>query len=102
MAQPSTRRIPKPTPRASPSKTSRADHPRPAMPATLSRLAPYQQALRDRGVWRRALRLGLVVGLIQVSLNQGDHWLRHEVDAAVVAKTILTPLLSFSIAFASA
>ncbi len=43
-----------------------------------------------------------MVGLVQVALNQGDHWLRHEVDAAVILKTILSPLLSFAIAFASA
>jgi hypothetical protein len=63
---------------------------------------PYWHALRERAVWARALKLGLVVGLIQVSLNQGDHWLRHEVNAAVVIKTILSPLVSFSIAFVSA
>jgi hypothetical protein len=48
------------------------------------------------------VKLGLVVGFIQVSLNQGDHWLRHEVNTGVVVKTILSPLLSFAIAFASA
>ncbi|HEX2855830.1 MAG TPA: hypothetical protein VHO24_21515 [Opitutaceae bacterium] len=62
----------------------------------------YWRACLEGGVWRRAAKLGLVVGLIQVGVNQGDHWLRHQVDAAVVAKSILSPLLSFSIAFASA
>lgn len=62
----------------------------------------YWRACLDGHVWRRAAKLGLVVGLIQVALNQGDHWLRHQVDAAVVVKSILSPLLSFSIAFASA
>jgi hypothetical protein len=62
----------------------------------------YWRALRERAVWLRAAKLGLVVGLIQVALNQGDHWLRHEVDAAVILKSILSPLLSFAIAFASA
>lgn len=65
-------------------------------------LAHYRSALRDRGVWRRAAKLGLIVGFIQVSLNQGDHWLRHEVNAAVVIKTILSPVVSFGIAFVSA
>lgn len=62
----------------------------------------YREAFRSRAVWIRALRLGLVVGIVQVSLNQGDHWLRHEIDAAVIIKSILSPLLSFGIAFASA
>ncbi|HKB56948.1 MAG TPA: hypothetical protein VKC51_05100 [Lacunisphaera sp.] len=72
------------------------------MNATTSPSGLYWQACRQPAVWSRAIKLGLVVGLIQVVLNQGDHWLRHEVDAAVIVKTILSPLLSFSIAFASA
>lgn len=71
------------------------------MPAPDS-ASPYWHACRQPTVWRRASRLGLTVGLVQVALNQGDHWLRHEVDALVVLKSILSPLLSFSIAFVSA
>lgn len=63
---------------------------------------PYWQACRHPAVWARAARLGLVVGLVQVLLNQGDHWLRGEITAAVIFKSILSPLLSFGIAFASA
>jgi len=62
----------------------------------------YGLALREPAVWLRAAKLGLVVGFIQVSLNQGDHWLRHEVDAAVIIKSVLSPLISFAIAFFSA
>jgi hypothetical protein len=62
----------------------------------------YWQACRHPAVWVRAAKLGLVVGLIQVSLNQGDHWLRGDITTAVVIKSILSPLLSFGIAFASA
>ena len=62
----------------------------------------YLKACRSPAVWVRAAKLGLVVGFIQVSLNQGDHWLRGEVTSAVVLKSILSPLLSFGIAFASA
>lgn len=69
-------------------------------PASRS-FAPYRHALHQRKVWIRAAKLGLVVGIVQVSLNQGDHWLRHEVTTAVVIKTILSPLISFSIAFVS-
>lgn len=59
-------------------------------------------ACRQPAVWRRAARLGLAVGLAQVVINQGDHWLRHEITPLLILKTILSPLLSFSIAFASA
>jgi hypothetical protein len=62
----------------------------------------YLAAMRDPQVWRRTLVLGLPVGLLQAALNQGDHWWRHQVDAAVIAKSILSPLLSCSIAFVSA
>lgn len=72
------------------------------MSATTSPRLPYWQACRNPAVWTRAAKLGLVVGVIQVSLNQGDHWLRGEVTTAVIIKSILSPLLSFGIAFASA
>lgn len=59
-------------------------------------------AARDGRVWRRTLLLGLPVGLLQVALNQGDRWWHHQVDGLVVLKTILSSLLSCSIAFLSA
>jgi hypothetical protein len=59
----------------------------------------YWQAARDPAVWRRAARLGLIIGFLQTSLNQGDHWLRGEITAGLVLKTILSPLLSFAVAF---
>ena len=62
----------------------------------------YRSALRERTVRVRAAKLGLVVGFIQVSLNQGDHWLRLEVTAGVILKSILSPFLSFAIACFSA
>jgi hypothetical protein len=62
----------------------------------------YRHALRHPSVWRRAARLGLAVGLLQAVLNQGDHWFYHQVDHVVVLKTILSPFLSFLIAFLSA
>lgn len=72
------------------------------MTARPSSTALYWQACLQPSVWQRALRLGLVVGLVQVSLNQGDHWLRHEITSGLILKSILSPLLSFGIAFASA
>jgi hypothetical protein len=62
----------------------------------------FWRACRQPAVWTRAARLGLVVGFIQVSLNQGDHWLRGEITPAVITKSILSPLLSFAITFLSA
>lgn len=72
------------------------------MSATTSPRLPYWQACRHPAVWARAAKLGLVVGLIQVSLNQGDYWLRGQITTLIVIKSILSPLLSFGIAFASA
>jgi hypothetical protein len=62
----------------------------------------FWSACRHPAVWTRAAKLGLVAGVIQISLNQGDHWLRGEITTGVIIKTILSPLLSFGIAFASA
>jgi hypothetical protein len=72
------------------------------MSATTSPRLPYWQACRQPAVWARAAKLGLVVGVIQVSLNQGDYWLSGQVTTLIVIKSILSPLLSFAIAFASA
>ena len=72
--------------------------PRPRLAARSRFLA----AARDPRVWRRTLLLGLPVGLLQAALNQGDHWWHHQVDGPVVLKTILSPLLSCTIAFVSA
>lgn len=57
---------------------------------------------RDFRVWRRALCIGLPVGLLQAGLNQGDHWYNQHVDGVVLFKTVLSPLLSFTVAFLSA
>jgi hypothetical protein len=72
------------------------------MSTTTSPVSRYWQACRHPAVWARAAKLGLVVGVIQVALNQGDHWLQGHITAGVVLKSILSPLLSFGIAFASA
>ncbi len=63
---------------------------------------PVLSAVRTAAVWRRAALIGLPVGFLQVAVNQGDHWLRHELTAGVLLKSIVSPLLSFGIAFASA
>jgi hypothetical protein len=59
-------------------------------------------AWRDPYVWSRTLRIGLPVGLVQVCINQGDHWIAGAVTAGVVLKSLLSPTLSCGIAFVSA
>ena len=61
-----------------------------------------RHTLRDRRVWRRAARLGLTVGLLQVALNQGDHWLKLNITTPLILKSLLSPLLTFSVALGSA
>jgi hypothetical protein len=52
-------------------------------------------------VWWRAAVIGLPVGLIQVGINQGEHWLGHDITRVVLLKSLLSPLFSFGVAFAS-
>jgi hypothetical protein len=58
--------------------------------------------LATRSLWWRAARIALPVGLLQASINQGDHWMRGDFSTAVVAKSLLTPLVTFLVAFTSA
>ena len=57
----------------------------------------WMLALRERSVWARAVKFGLTAGLLQALVNQGDHWLRHEVGPAVVLKTIVSPLIGLTL-----
>jgi hypothetical protein len=63
----------------------------------MNRRALWLGALRQGSVWRRAVKMGLTVGLLQAGINQGDSWWRGEVRVAVVAKTILSPLVTFTL-----
>jgi hypothetical protein len=62
----------------------------------------WRVALRQPSVWRRACTLGLSVGLLQAAINQGDLGLRQAVDTAVVVKTIVSPLIGFTLVLISA
>jgi hypothetical protein len=63
----------------------------------------YARALREPAVWKRAARLGIAVGFVQVALNQGDHWVRGEVTRAIVLKSLCSVLFAvFVVLFASA
>jgi len=46
--------------------------------------------------------VGLPIGLLQAVINQGDVWLRHEQTAGTVVKTLVSPLVTFSVALISA
>ncbi len=61
----------------------------------------WMLAFRQRSVWFRACKLGLSVGLLQATVNQGDVWLRHAQDKIVVFKTIASPLIAFTLVLVS-
>jgi hypothetical protein len=71
-------------------------------PSSATTRTLWAQAFRQRSVWRRAVRLGLSVGLLQASINQGDHWLSGAVDRAVLLKSIISPLIGFTLVLFSA
>jgi len=62
----------------------------------------WGQAFRQRSVWLRAVRLGLSVGFLQAVVNQGDHWVAGAVDGTVLLKTIVSPLIGFTLVLLSA
>lgn len=53
-------------------------------------------------VWRRSIRLGLPVGMLQVMVNHGDTFMRHAAVSETFIKSILSPLLSISVAWVAA
>lgn len=57
----------------------------------------WLQALRQRSVWLRALKFGFTAGLLQAAVNQGDFWWRGAVGPTVVVKTIVSPLIGFTL-----
>jgi hypothetical protein len=60
------------------------------------------QAFGQAAVWRRAAVVGLPIGVLQAVINQGDVWLRHEATVGTVIKTLISPLVTFSVALISA
>jgi hypothetical protein len=62
----------------------------------------WKQAFRQRAVWLRACKLGFTTGCVQAAVNQGDVWLHHSVDALVVAKTVISPLIGFALVLVAA
>jgi hypothetical protein len=68
----------------------------------MNRKALWLWALGQGSVWKRALKMGLTVGLLQAAINQGDFWWRGDVGPSVVIKTIVSPLLGFTLVLLSA
>ncbi len=67
--------------------------------------ALWAQAFRQPSVWMRAVRLGLTVGFLQATINQGDRWFSHTVhtvDCVVLLKSIVSPLIGFTLVLSSA
>jgi hypothetical protein len=62
----------------------------------------WLEALQNRAVWIRAAKWGVPVGILQAVINQGDYWFHHTVDLVVLVKTIVSPLVTFSVALLSA
>jgi len=62
----------------------------------------WLEALGCSAVWRRAAKWGVPVGILQAVINQGDFWMSHTVNSAVIAKTIVSPMVTFSVALVSA
>ena len=57
--------------------------------------ASYWRLATRRSVVIRALRMGAVVGLLLIAINQGDLLLAGDVDARTVLKLVLTPLVPY-------
>jgi hypothetical protein len=62
----------------------------------------WAQAFRQPSVWQRAARLGLSVGFLQATINQGDHWFSGAVDRTVLVKSVVSPLIGFTLVLVSA
>ena len=63
--------------------------------------ALWALAFRQPSVWLRAVRLGLTVGLLPATINQGDRWISHTVDKIVLVKSIVSPLVGFALVLIS-
>lgn len=50
-------------------------------------------------MWLGAVKVAVPVAILQVAINQGDAWLSGHVTSAVLAKSLLTPLVTISVAW---
>ena len=81
---------------------ARAETLNPTLEPAVSNSQLWWIAFRQRSVWARGAKLGLSVGVLQAIINQGDVWLDHSATAGTVAKTIISPLVTFAVALISA
>ncbi|HSH95130.1 MAG TPA: hypothetical protein VK968_13345 [Roseimicrobium sp.] len=58
-------------------------------------------ALSQRIVWMRVAKVGMPVGILQAVINQGDVWWHHEATGLTLFKTVLSPLVTSSVALVS-
>ncbi len=61
----------------------------------------WAEALTSWTVWRRSLIIGLIVGLVQIAVNQGDLWVRLQISSTLILKTFVTPIIAISVALFS-
>lgn len=61
----------------------------------------WGEALTSWPVWRRSLTIGLLIGLVQIAVNQGDHWVRLQISSTLILKTLVTPMIAISVALFS-
>ena len=64
--------------------------------------AVWKQAFSQRAVWWRACKLGLTTGAIQAAVNQGDVWVHRAATLETVAKTVISPLIGFTLVLVAA
>jgi len=69
--------------------------------------SPWRRAFASPSLWRRAFLVALPVGFVQVAVNQGDVWVRHLVDGAaaapsLVVKSLASPLITVTVSVVSA
>lgn len=55
-------------------------------------------SMRQRVVWMRVLKVGLPVGILQAVINQGDVWYHDQATGLTLAKSIISPLVTSSVA----
>ncbi|MDD5140911.1 MAG: hypothetical protein PHY43_11695 [Verrucomicrobiales bacterium] len=72
------------------------------MTPPISKRDLWKLSFQQRAVWLRACKLGLTAGCVQAAVNQGDIWLHHAENAEVIAKTILSPVISFALVLVAA
>lgn len=71
------------------------------MPQQRSSWPLWSEALTSWSVWRRSLIIGLIVGSVQIAVNQGDLWVRLQITSTLILKTLVTPMIATSVALFS-